>query len=396
MAGVAFVLLFLLSALWSLASCQPQYVTDGGFESNSLNPNYVTSRAAGVSCAPYINTSSTPSHTGRYSLVMSVRSIPQGSNAFANISQVVTVPAGDTLTLSFWYNMPITAYPNIAPLAFFNGVPVPLTTVTPVSTTTAIYVKFAGTFAVPVDSGGTGTVMIASSVINSGSNIMMDDVTLLGASIVGDPRFVGLRGQSYQVHGVDGEVYNLITSAHLQVNSRFVFLDSGKCPIVDGVKMRNCWTHPGSYLGSIGIQQRLADGTVEQLAIISGDADTGFASVELNGELMDVEDEYTNDAFSVTYRSAYVVDVITELFSFRFDNSDLYINQQVVANVALSSLTAHGLFGQTHSRRTYPNTAIKYIEGAVDDYVVQSNDLRGNDFVYNLFHHNTQHTHEQQ
>jgi len=73
------------------------------------------------------------------------------------------------------------------------------------------------------------------------------------ASVTGDPSFVGLLGQKYQVHGMDGAVYNLISDIHLQVNSRFVFLSSGRCPIIDGLPAANCYSHPGSYLGSICI-----------------------------------------------------------------------------------------------------------------------------------------------
>lgn len=34
-----------------------------------------------------------------------------------------------------------------------------------------------------------------------------------GAFVVGDPQFTGLRGQQFQIHGVAGEVYNIISSA---------------------------------------------------------------------------------------------------------------------------------------------------------------------------------------
>ena len=47
-------------------------------------------------------------------------------------------------------------------------------------------------------------------------------------SVKGDPQFVGLRGQNYQVHGVSGDIYNIVSDADLQYNSRFVFLNSGE------------------------------------------------------------------------------------------------------------------------------------------------------------------------
>ena len=49
-----------------------------------------------------------------------------------------------------------------------------------------------------------------------------------GGQVVGDPQFVGLRGQNYQVHGVAGEIYSIVSDADLQYNSRFVFLSEGQ------------------------------------------------------------------------------------------------------------------------------------------------------------------------
>ena len=65
---------------------------------------------------------------------------------------------------------------------------------------------------------------------------------------MGDPQFVGLRGQSYQIHGLDGMVYNIITEQQCQVNARFVFLSSGQCPLVEGVAGNDCWSHQALIL----------------------------------------------------------------------------------------------------------------------------------------------------
>ena len=78
---------------------------------------------------------------------------------------------------------------------------------------------------------------------------------LAAASVLGDPQFVGLRGQSYQIHGVDNTVYNLISDAMVQLNARFVYLDQGEClRDADGLPLFTCWTHPGSYLTALGLQ----------------------------------------------------------------------------------------------------------------------------------------------
>ena len=64
------------------------------------------------------------------------------------------------------------------------------------------------------------------------------------------------------------------------------------------------------------------------------------------------------------------------------DNSDGFVNQQVEPLLPLAQLTAHGLLGQTHSARLHPS-ALRHIEGDVDDYVV--NDLQASDFAFDRF-----------
>ena len=205
-----------------------------------------------------------------------------------------------------------------------------------------------------------------------------------GGTVQGDPQFVGLRGQSYQVHGLDGEVYNIITQQHLQVNARFVFLNSGKCPVVDGKATSSCWSHPGSYLGEIGIQQMIG-GVLQQINIKSGSAGYGFSELSLNNQSMAVAAKYQYEQFSVWYNSSHEIHVNSPLFAFELTNSDLFINLAMKPKVSLSRLDSHGLFGQTHQDEIY-QSQLKYIEGEVDHYVVRDRDIFGKEFMYNKFH----------
>ena len=200
---------------------------------------------------------------------------------------------------------------------------------------------------------------------------------------VGDPQFVGLRGQSYQVHGVDGAVYNIISEKNTQVNSRFVFLTKGECPIIDGVADTNCWSHPGSYMGEMSFQQ-VVDGELHAALISSGSAKKGFSMVQVDGKALAIGDKVEFGSFSVTQTSTHQVTVQTETFEFLLSNSDLFINQQLRSKVALSKLQSHGLLGQTHSTKVHA-TPLRYIEGEVDDYVIADSDIFGDDFVYNQF-----------
>ena len=213
-------------------------------------------------------------------------------------------------------------------------------------------------------------------------------LTPLTSSVLGDPSFVGLRGQRYQVHGMDGEVYNLISSPTMQLNARFTFLRAGQCPILDGVADTGCWSHPGSYLGAIALQVRVAE-QLHVLVIQSGDHKQGFASVQLDGTHVAVSElsEATSDeTFEVRRTSAHRLEVTTAMFIFVFSNSDGFINQEVQIRVPLSCLNGtHGLLGQTHTSDTYP-TALRYIVGDVDDYLVADRDLLGTNFLYNRLH----------
>ena len=77
----------------------------------------------------------------------------------------------------------------------------------------------------------------------------------------GDPQLVGLLGQSFQVHGIDGAVYSLISHEEAAVNSRFAFLDGPRpCPNKPHVWAQGeqpiaitCWSHEGSYLSELEV-----------------------------------------------------------------------------------------------------------------------------------------------
>ena len=216
------------------------------------------------------------------------------------------------------------------------------------------------------------------------------------SSVVGDPQFVGLRGQSYQVHGMDGAVYNIISEESTQVNSRFDFLASGgDCPLITGTATASssskavqppapeCWLQPGSYVGEMGFQV-LVDGVRHSALITAGTAKQGFASVHVDSQTLRIGDKVAYGEFSVVMQSSHLLSIYTESFEFQLTNADLFIAQKLRSRIALSELKAHGLIGQTHSTVTYP-TSLRYIEGDVDDYLIGDNDIFGTDFVFNRF-----------
>jgi len=145
----------------------------------------------------------------------------------------------------------------------------------------------------------------------------------------------------------------------------------------------NCWSLPGSYLGEISFQQ-VVNGVNHQALITAGSAKEGFDGIVLNGKSMKIGDSITYGSFSINYTSTHSATFTTEHFNFDLSNSDMFINQAVSLRIPMKELTSHGLLGQTHSNKIYANT-IRYIEGTVDDYIIDDDDIFGTDFVYNQF-----------
>jgi len=68
------------------------------------------------------------------------------------------------------------------------------------------------------------------------------------------------------------------------------------------------------------------------------------------------------------------------------ENNDGFVNLRSVSVPAASwtKLGSHGLLGQTWQNRRYDGK-IKDIEGDVDDYLIEDDDLFGTSFLYNKF-----------
>ena len=214
-------------------------------------------------------------------------------------------------------------------------------------------------------------------------------------TVRGDPQFVGLRGQSYQIHGVDGAIYNIISHPTAQVNARFAFLTGPRtCPIMPSTTKRSvgCFSHPGSYLSEIGV---VVSG--HRLQIVAGAADYGFQSVidiikgadddmsHANSVVMQVSNQTTLLQYTTTHELTFSAGP----FTVSVENIDGFVNIRTVdvANDKAAN-SAHGLLGQTWNGQVYKNK-LKYIQGEVDDYVIEENDIFGTAFLYNRYNLDT-------
>jgi len=202
-----------------------------------------------------------------------------------------------------------------------------------------------------------------------------------GGLVVGDPQFIGLRGQNYQIHGVSGEIYNIVSDNDFQYNSRFVFLHKGDCPVVDGKKQKGCFSHPGSYLGELGIKTRAGD----KIHWMTGPAAQGFSSITLNDKPLELGEvvQLAGDLGYLSYNTTHLSSIYIGNWELDFENSDRFVNQRVRV-LQPAKLRSHGLLGQTWRTETYKN-AIKYIAGTVDDYVIRDDGIFGDNFVFNTF-----------
>ena len=227
-------------------------------------------------------------------------------------------------------------------------------------------------------------------------------VNVPAAGVLGDPMFVGLRGQRYQVHGLDGAVYNLISDRLLQVNARFTYLDSGSClrDAVTNAPLFTCWTHRGSYLSALAV---MVSGGASVL-LTSGAARDGFASVAVavagdsSGRLLSIGESATVSVVdggsaetncTVTYTGLRTVHIAhAGVYSLVVENSDHFLNllQLTVHDMRrlTTELHSHGLIGQTWDERT-KGAEVNAVAGYVDDYAEAGGDLRGCGFVYNRF-----------
>ena len=198
------------------------------------------------------------------------------------------------------------------------------------------------------------------------------------ATAVGDPAFTGFLGQRYQIHGMADTVYSVISDALVQLNAMFVFLNQGQCPVVDGRRLTNCWSHPGSYFGSLAL--KTAEG--DRLLIQAGSYKNGF-SLTLNDQPLTAS--VSRSGLRVTVVDSFRMVVEAGLYRLRIENSDQFVNIAAVEVLDWQKLKSevqpHGLLGQTWSKQSRNAP----IEGNVDDYAEADNALFGSQFLYSKF-----------
>jgi len=212
------------------------------------------------------------------------------------------------------------------------------------------------------------------------------DAVQTTAAVLGDPMIIGLQGQKFQVHGIAGEIYNLISHPQLQLNADFVFLSQGTCPPTD--KTILCWSHPGSYIGRMGLMVRNKQDGADTLEIVSGSATQGLATVLFNNQSLKIGSTTSNmdQTLSIQWISSHHLIIETPVFSIGIENSDMFLNERITPRVSFAELAkshTHGIIGQTYAKNHYTKNQISHIEGEVDDYRLSERHIFGQEFSFN-------------
>lgn len=218
------------------------------------------------------------------------------------------------------------------------------------------------------------------------------------SNIAGDPQFVGLQGQHYQVHGQPGEVFNLISAPSFSLNAHFVYLSSGG---VCDYNNTACFSHPGTYIDRLGFL--IGDQSVKVVA----DSHSSGLRVWLNDQQVLTTSVAIGNTASIALTGHDQMTVRTSQFLIQVTNSDHFFNLQVSllddkllqagalpfraegsSSKQLAHLypaaPVHGLLGQTWKNVVYEGN--HPYEGEIEDYLIASGQLTDPKFIFSQFY----------
>lgn len=234
-------------------------------------------------------------------------------------------------------------------------------------------------------------IYISGSVCGTGTG---------GTKISGDPEFSGFLGQQFQVHGVPDWIYNIISYNTMQLNTRFKFFGTGRSTLntLDTLPelTTKSWTHPGNYMGDMGIKLHS-----QRLYVKPGSWEHGFKLVTVDNKKLSIssrlipigiQDDQNELTQYIVYRNTHEIEIHTALLHIVLVNADHFINVQEVNihNFDHSTIRElHGLLGHTADKALYTHMLTskqKYPVGELDDYALsETDDLFSDSFTNNRF-----------
>ena len=201
------------------------------------------------------------------------------------------------------------------------------------------------------------------------------------ATVLGDPSFNGFHGQAaYQVHGIPGEVFNVLTASTLQLNALFTFIDIGeamtaaqmaKARTIRGSALPTTqpWSHPGTYLTEMGL--RLGSLAIHFRA---GRYADGLTAKTATGEPLLAGQSLTDGVMRVAMsEDGHSAVVSHPLVRFSIVNSDGFFNIDRASLLSSTAITGlDGLLGQSADPEWRAGRGEEFEEHMLLDYWVSS------------------------
>ena len=241
------------------------------------------------------------------------------------------------------------------------------------------------------------------------------------ATVSGDPQFRGFKGQEFQVHGIPGMVYNLLTTDDMLVNSRFALIKDGQSMMWHNMKVvrvnhekqrlkiiatgaaqnlsnsaplpiTKAWTHTGTYLSEIALRVADTKSGGASLFLRAGGYAFGIQEATINGVAMKLGEENwmttTIGQVCVTQTSPHTVRLDHPFLTLTFVNSDGFFNLeagQLLTDAAVAGLG--GLLGQTADEAWKASASEEEKENLIFDFLVTegAEGIHSSDFAKNRF-----------
>jgi len=224
-------------------------------------------------------------------------------------------------------------------------------------------------------------------------------------SVLDDPHFIGFQRQEYEIHGISGHIYNIISFYNLQLNAKFLHYDTEFLSeystwfsevglqyeklvyiyvTANGRMLCNNKTIPVNETLTIGpvTLQRIGD----HILYIKSPEFTFEFHVDTVGHEqwcsqgcphIDIKASMQNGV-SHTWLSASVLGL----------KEHSHVEDEATTSSGINILgKVHGLLGQSIHGVVYEKNDINlaYIEDEVEDYCIKSGDIFGTDFKFNQF-----------
>lgn len=249
----------------------------------------------------------------------------------------------------------------------------------------------SGSITGPLDPPTSATTITYSQVTPMTQVVTSTQHNECSGGAAGDPHFSGFLGQQFNLEGESGLVYNVLSAANMQINTRLVQLSVGDALTRAEMRMARLkslfvlpntywFDHSGPYMGELGLA--MLNG--HQLYAQAGQYVNGFASVQLDGVNMSVSSEAVvlgsgADAITISHPTAHTLTVSTASVELTFTNSDLFFNienSHLKADFDFQATPFGGALGQTANAAWQAhNKDSKWRKQVEVDALVESNNL---------------------